>query len=276
MALVSLDGEWLRVNHALCTLIGHDEDALLGMTFQEITHPDDLDADLNLVQQLVDGDIATYDLEKRYVRADGRVVWTVLSVSLVRDDAGQPLYFVSQIQDIHDRKELESDLAHRSLHDPLTGLPNRTLLLDRLAQAADRPRPAGATFAVLFVDVDGFKAVNDDLGHAAGDELLVEVGARLSRTVRGVDTVARFGGDEFVVIAELASPSHADVLARRLTSAVSDPMTLSSGAVVRVGASVGVAVHGSPHDDVESMLTEADADMYRVKRAGREVAAGLA
>ena len=276
MALIDLEGHFLRVNGALCALVGHTAEQLLSASFQDVTHPDDLEADLSLAQQLLDGRITTYDMEKRFIRSDGTVAWALKSMSLVCDDGGQPRYFVSQYQDIAARKEIESTLEHRSMHDQLTGLPNRALLLDRLADAAARPRSGEETFAVLFVDVDGFKAVNDDLGHAAGDEVLIEVGARLSGTVRATDTVARFGGDEFVVVAEVTRAGDAELLATRITEAVSEPVSIHGAVRASVGASVGIAVFGQPNDDVEAMLVEADAAMYRVKRAGREALAGLA
>ena len=275
MGLAALDGRWLRVNPALESLAGYDEAELLTMRFHDITHPDDLDADLSLREQLRDGLVPSFHMEKRYVHKDGSVVWVQISVSLVRDDAGEPAYFVTQVQDIEDRKQLESSLTHRSMHDALTGLPNRSLLVEHLHQATARRRSGDQTFAVLFVDVDGFKAVNDDRGHAVGDEVLVAVGARLSSTVRATDTVARFGGDEFVVIAELAHPDDAAVLSARLEASVSAPLRIG-GEDVHVGASIGVAVHTARHDDVEALLVEADADMYRVKRARREAVAGLA
>ena len=276
MALVDLDGRFLRVNGAFSSLVGRSAERLLDLTFQEITHPDDLDADLTLVEQVLARRIDTYDMEKRFLRPDGTAVWALKSVSLVRDDDGVPRYFVSQFQDIAARKEMESTLEHRSMHDALTGLPNRTLLVDRLTSAAAKSRTGSQTFAVLFVDVDGFKAVNDDLGHAAGDEVLVEVGVRLSAAVRASDTVARFGGDEFVVLAELGHPDDAAALVERITEAMSEPVSIHGAVRVSIGASVGTAVARGTGTDPEALLLEADAAMYRIKRARREVLAGLA
>jgi diguanylate cyclase (GGDEF)-like protein/PAS domain S-box-containing protein len=276
MGLVSLDGRWLRVNQALCRITGYEAGELLEMRFQDITHTDDLEADLSLRQQLRDGRIPSFHMEKRYRAKDGAVVWVQISVSLVLDDEGEPSCFVTQVQDIRERKEVESNLAHRSMHDPLTGLPNRALLVEHLQQATQRRRIGDQTFAVLFVDVDGFKEVNDELGHTAGDEVLVAVAGRLSSALRASDTVARFGGDEFVVIAELAHARDAGLLADRLAEAVSEPIAVDGTGTVHVGASVGVAVHGGGQDDAETLLVRADVDMYRVKRSRKRAVAGLA
>jgi PAS domain S-box-containing protein len=194
MALVGTEGRFLRVNGSLCETLGFPERELLGKTFQEITHPDDLDADLDQVRRMLDGEIRTYQMEKRYFHKEGQVVWALLSVSLVHDEEGEPLYFVSQIQDITERKVLEERLQHRAFHDYLTELPNRQLFMDRLGQALRRTGRRHKRIAVLFMDLDGFKVVNDSLGHQVGDLLLTVVAQRLRRCLRPEDTLARFGG----------------------------------------------------------------------------------
>ena len=149
MALVAPDGHWLRVNRTICEITGYSEDELLGHTFQDITHPDDLDQDVELVQRVIDGELRTYQMEKRYIRPDGEIVWVMLSVSLVRDDAGQPLYFLSQIEDIRERKRAQRELQRLAEYDSLTGLGNRHKLMADLervlapdaVQAPRHPRP---------------------------------------------------------------------------------------------------------------------------------------
>jgi len=164
-------------------------------------------------------------------------------------------------------RRAQQALSHQALHDPLTGLPNRALLLDRLDHAL-RQRHEGSTVAVLFLDLDRFKVVNDSLGHRIGDELLVEVARRLVSSVRPADTVARFGGDEFVIVAESASDDHESVLlAERIAAAIAPPATVG-GHEISLSVSIGIVMAG-PGDDPETLLRDADAAMYRAKERGR-------
>ena len=166
-------------------------------------------------------------MEKRYRHAAGHYIWVLLSVSIVRDEAGSPLYFVSQIQDISEQKLASERLTDLTLHDPLTGLANRVLFADRLAHAVERSRRSKERIAVLFIDFDRFKNVNDSLGHAAGDELLRQAGERMQRAVRPADTIARFGGDEFTVLCEdLGAVNDAGWVADRLSDTLERPFDL--------------------------------------------------
>ncbi|MEY2461921.1 MAG: hypothetical protein QOH64_59 [Acidimicrobiaceae bacterium] len=263
MALVAPDGSFQRVNRSLCELVGLPAEVLSAMTFQEITHPDDLDADLDYVNQMLDGSIEAYSMEKRYFHASGSMVWILLSVSLVRSESGEPLHFISQMQDITARKEMEQKLIELSNHDALTGLPNRRLLDKELA---DRLRSDDGAFAVLFLDLDNLKTVNDTAGHDAGDRVLIESAMRLSSAVQSGDLVARCGGDEFVVIASnVRDASEADVVAERLRAAVERPIAHGHHSLmprVSIGATVARAGEVSPSD----LLARADASMYDVKR----------
>jgi diguanylate cyclase (GGDEF)-like protein len=165
-------------------------------------------------------------------------------------------------------RENERELRHRSLHDALTGLPNRTLLEERLEHAARRAMGSGLTLAVLFVDLDGFKAVNDKFGHHVGDQLLNSVGSRLTDSLRPGDTLARLAGDEFVIVCEdLSDPAQAEQVAERVTAALSKPFSISGQTVV-VSASVGVAYSGGGNDIPKDMLRDADLAMYEAKRSG--------
>ncbi|MEZ5142911.1 MAG: sensor domain-containing diguanylate cyclase [Acidimicrobiales bacterium] len=179
--------------------------------------------------------------------------------------------WIATIDDVTDRRRTESRLAHQATHDPLTGLPNRVLLDDRLHQAAGRLRRDTESVTILFVDLDRFKEVNDAMGHAAGDEVLVEVAHRLRTLVREVDTVARLGGDEFVIVCENLPVEEADGVVARIDAALAVPM-LVRGATVTVGASVGVAHTTDAGVELTELLTVADQDMYRIKVERRHLA----
>ncbi|MGV3757974.1 MAG: diguanylate cyclase domain-containing protein [Actinomycetota bacterium] len=404
VAFVGTDGAFMRVNEALCRILGYGADELMALRFQDITHPDDLDDDLHLVRQVLRGDIDRYTLEKRYLRRDGQVVHVQLDVSLVRDEAGSPLHFISQIQDITERKatldallrteavqrasldaleqgvgmlsmtgdvlllneagerilgysaaemdhrfkhqiwetydEFGGDLpeaerpivktltagepvtdrvlsfrtrsgplvvlrmatqpvhddaggllgvvvafaditeqrrieraereARRRLewqayHDPLTELPNRAFLLEQLE--ARLVKAPGVPVALLYLDLDGFKLVNDTMGHTVGDELLAAVGDRLRSAVREGDVVARFGGDEFVVLAPgVRTRDGATQLAQRLAAALAPPVVLGGG-TVETSASIGVVFERGRSAD--ELLRDADTALYRAKQEGR-------
>jgi len=208
-------------------------------------------------------------MEKRYVTKAGEIVWVHLAVSLASDEQNRPAYFIAQIQDITDRRAAQERLAHRALHDPLTGLPNRDLLMDHLSHALARSARAGTLAAVMFCDLDHFKSVNDTHGHEAGDELLVVVADRLRGVMRPGDSVARLGGDEFVVVAE-GVPDAAAVraLADRVRRALDAPVQIA-GHALHARASIGVVV-ATAEDDARSVLREADAAMYRAKALGRD------
>jgi diguanylate cyclase (GGDEF)-like protein len=168
-------------------------------------------------------------------------------------------------RELHTRRELE----HRAMHDPLTGLPNRELLMDRLSVALARLGRQGTGLGVLFIDLDGFKGINDEHGHEVGNELLVSIAGRLRREVRDGDTVARYGGDEFVVLCEdLVHLDAARPLARRLAEAIGQPVS-AGGHLLAVRASIGVVVEQNPGVSAESLLARADAEMYRVKQRPR-------
>ena len=207
-------------------------------------------------------------MEKRYLRPDGRVVWAELSVSLVRDAEGRPAYAIGQIQDITERRALGERLAHEAAHDAMTGLPNRARFMERLElalQASDDE----AGVAVMFVDLDQFKMINDGLGHAAGDQVLATVADRLRQVLRADDVVARFGGDEFTVLCGgVVDAAAALERAARMTRTIAEPIPLGAGEVF-VTASVGIALSGSGDDSPEALLRDADTAMYRAKAEGR-------
>ncbi len=266
MALVGPDGRWLRVNPALCGITGYKEAELLEKTFQDLTHPDDLDKDLDYLKKMLAGSIRTYQMEKRYYRKNGSLVWIHLSVSMVRDAENAPAYLVSQIQDITDRKAREERLSHRASHDPLTGLANRSQFLERLGLALGGRGASHSRVAVLYLDLDGFKAVNDSLGHEAGDQLLVEVAERLASCLRTGDLAARLGGDEFAVLLEnVRSARQAVTVAERISREMLLPSEVA-GCQTPVTASIGVAFGSSGLSEPAALVKEADEAMYEAKK----------
>ena len=269
IALVSTEGRFLRVNRALCDLTGYAEGELLAKTFQDITHPDDLSADLQHVEEVLAGKISTYQMEKRYFRADGHTIWVLLSVSLMRDEEGEPLYFISQIQDITERKQFERELAHLADHDGLTGLFNRRRFGLELQKELDRTRRHGRSAALLFIDLDNFKLINDSLGHTVGDDLIRTVGTALRDRIRGTDVLARLGGDEFGVLLTETDLKGAETAAGELAQTIRECELVIGGQTVRVTASVGLTLLDDHDGSEDDLLVAADLAMYSAKRAGR-------
>jgi diguanylate cyclase (GGDEF)-like protein/PAS domain S-box-containing protein len=267
MSLVSVDGRFLRVNSSLCKLLGRDEDTLLRLRFRDLTHPDDLDDSNELLKSMLDGTGGDGRLEKRFLRPDGSVVWGLLALALVRDDDGRPRFFISQTEDITDRKNAQREIERMSTIDVLTGLPNRLLLMDRLRHALRLARRSGWLVGVVSVDLDHFKEVNDTYGHEVGDDLLRQVAGRLEAATRMGDTTTRVGGDEFVILCEqVTTTDEVAQVAGRIRAELARPFAVL-GHQVRITASVGVTVGDS--ESSESLLQEADRSMFAAKRSGR-------
>ncbi len=202
-------------------------------------------------------------------RPDGDPVPTLAQILVHRDRSGEPQLYSCVLRDISERKAFEDRLEYEATHDPLTGLPNRALLLDRLEMALARGRRNATSVAVLFLDLDNFKVVNDGLGHSRGDRLLVDIADRLHAAIRPGDTIARFGGDEFVMLCEdLELPEDALTIAKRINHSITDPFRVDETEIF-VGASVGVAFADDPGADPESLIRDADAAMYEAKKRGR-------
>ena len=256
----ALDGGWLRVNRRLCEIVGYQEEELRERTFQDITHPDDLDKDLALLEDTLAGRRRGYQMHKRYLRADGEEIWAQLSVALVSDAEGAPLYFVSHVDDQTDRRELEHRLKVLADRDSLTGLLNRRRFEDDLRRQLARCERHGERAVLAMIDLDGFKAVNDTHGHAAGDAVLRAIGPALAQRVRATETVARLGGDEFAVILLDVDAVGAEAAATGLREAIE-----RAGAAHGVTASVGLAPLQAG-DTSDAALARADRAMYAVKR----------
>ena len=251
-----------HVNDAFCTLVGLRAEQLLGTGWINTIHEDDLDGVIEQVAAALDGD--EVEIKARLVRDDGAIRMTIIRFAHLFTP-GVGAGFVGTIEDITDRLAFEAKLAHQANHDPLTGLPNRTLLAQYVAE---RFTPGAGGLACLFLDLDNFKVVNDSLGHTAGDELLVEVATRLRATVRPGDLVARFGGDEFVVVCEKVDEEAVVALAGRVSEALARPMRLG-GVDIRPYASVGVTVQTDEHAAADELIRDCDIAMYQAKAGGK-------
>jgi diguanylate cyclase (GGDEF)-like protein/PAS domain S-box-containing protein len=233
----------------------------------EVVHPDDR----GMLRRALDEALhrgRPHDLEHRVVRPDGEVRVVHRRAEVVRGEDGEVVRMVGTVHDVTERQALERQLQHQAMHDPLTGLPNRTLLTDRLRQALARAKRRGGEVAVLFMDLDNFKVVNDSLGHRAGDRLLVAASKRVRSVLRPEDTVARLGGDEFVLLLEDADAREAVRVAERVLERLRDPLSLSGRRLV-ITASVGVATGGSGGKYAADLLRDADLAMYEGKRSGK-------
>ena len=270
MAVLALDGRFMEVNAALCEMVDHLEPQLLSISIREMLHADDLDAFDAVFNRLGRGELARLRTEYRLVGRDDRQVWALVVAATVDDADGRPAYVIVQVEDITAHKDAEARLVHQTLHDPLTGLPNRVLLQDRLEHVLARLDRRSESVGVFYLDLDRFKLINDTLGHEYGDRVIAEIGRRLSVAVRPSDTVARLGGDEFIVLAEdLSGRNEASAMADRLRAAVATPIRFG-GADLVPSVSVGVALATGRHCTPEQLLREADTAMYSAKQRGRD------
>ncbi len=263
IAMVGLDGRWLHVNPRLCDLLGYNREELLATDFQSLTHPEDVAGDVAQAQHLLDSGAGSYRIEKRYLHKSGRVVWTLLTVSLMADEDGRPSYFLSQIQDIADRKASEAMLHELAFRDSLTSLGNRRLLVERLTAQLGRRNELPA---LVQVDIDRFQVLNDSFGHAVGDLVLCEVARRLHQLCHAEDLATRVAADSFALLLGHARDD-LEALAERVRLAATFLMAIGDREVA-VAVSVGLVL-AQPGDTPEAVLKAADATMLRAKRKGR-------
>jgi diguanylate cyclase (GGDEF)-like protein/PAS domain S-box-containing protein len=274
MAILATDAEGIisEANRSACQMFGYADEELLGLSVHLLLPPHFRQRHGELMQQFVAGEESERRMSSRGevmgYRKDGSFFPLEASIAKFRN-AGEWLLVIT-MRDITERKKAEEELTRRATHDPLTGLPNRALIRDRLASALQRSRRSGLSVALLFVDLDGFKLINDTHGHLAGDLLLKSVASRLIEQVRPGDTVARLAGDEFVVLCEqVEQPSTMSVLAERINDTLRQPAEFN-GVSLFVTASIGVAIgNGSTHS-ADDLLRFADTAMYAVKEKGRD------
>lgn len=285
MAITSIDMNWLNVNRRLCEMLGYTSEELAKKSWAELTHPDDLEPDVVQFRALLSGERNRYEMDKRLIHKGGNIVYTHLAVACQRKTDKSVEYFMYSIQDITERKLMEEQVRQMAFYDKLTNLPNRRLLEDRMIQVMAASKRSGMYGALMFIDLDNFKPLNDAHGHEMGDLLLIEVANRLRTCVREVDTVSRFGGDEFVVLLnELdtekdESTSQAKVVSEKIRSSLSEPyllairreMNTDTTVEHRCTASIGVALFFNHEASQEEVFRRADAAMYHAKEAGRNL-----
>ncbi len=266
--LSSSDRQIIAVNRAFCQMTGFSEQELIERGWEAITLAEDRPTTFAAFERLWSGELDSVQIERRYRRKDGSVMWGHASVARVADEQGRAEHVIDQVQDISERKQAQQALEHQALHDALTGLPNRVLARDRIDQAILLARRQQSHVALMILDLDHFKEVNDTFGHHAGDQLLRQVGERFAAELRDTDTVARLGGDEFAIVLLSTDVQGAQLVADKLLATLERPF-LIEGQALDVGASIGIAVFPDHAESADSMLRRADIAMYVAKRSRR-------
>ena len=269
MALVGMDGRLVQVNDALCSLLGHERAYLESVDLATITHPDDRAGSLAGPPAPGTNEPTVMRAERRFLHAGGGVIWAAMSTSVMRDAAGAPAHMVCHFVNMTDRRTLEEELRHLAEHDSLTGLLNRRRFARDLAAHMALRRRYGAGGAVLLLDIDRFKSINDDFGHGAGDDAIVAVAAMLRAELRDTDLVARLGGDEFAALLPYADAAAAAEVAERLVEASRRLEAGGRGLTISIGAAELGDCRGLTVDEA---IARADHAMYEAKRLGRNQA----
>lgn len=270
----TVTGRFMRINRKYADIIGYTPPEILSLDFQSISHAGDLEADLINMERLKAGEIREFEMEKRLFHKDGRAIWVKLTVSPMWVPGARPDYHIAVIQDITEHKQAEEQVHQLAFYDPLTRLPNRRLFLDRLQQAQVHSTRHKTNCAILFIDLDNFKTLNDTRGHDIGDLLLIEVAKRLRSSVRSSDTVARLGGDEFVVIIEglsedtVPAAAQAKDIGEKFLASITQPFKLQEFEY-HGSSSIGIRLFHDGETSIDDLLKHADTAMYQAKTAGR-------
>lgn len=269
MAATSATKGMLEVNDALCEMLGYSKEELMCMTWAQFTHTEDLEANEYLFGKVVQGALDEYELDKRLIRKDGEIVYVHIAVRALRNEAGSVDYFVSIINDMTDVRNKQHELEQLGHYDKLTGLPNRALLNDRLEMGLAQVKRTGGSLAVCFMDLDGFKPVNDNYGHDTGDALLVEIAKKILSILRATDTVARLGGDEFILLfPEISGEDECQRMLARVMETIRLPIIVNDHEI-QISASIGIAIYPEDDNDGESLIRHAGQAMYIAKQIGR-------
>ncbi|MEI7612006.1 MAG: diguanylate cyclase [Betaproteobacteria bacterium] len=270
MATTRPNLDWIDINPALCKMLGYSADSLYRMTWAQLCHPDDLLSELAEFDRLLSGEIDEFEMDKRFIHSSGSIVSIDLAVRAVHNPDKTIDYFVVLFEDITERKAAEEKIHELAFYDPLTSLPNRRMLLDRLTHSLAQAKRYERSLAILFLDLDKFKVINDTLGHDVGDELLQEVAVRLKDCVRNGDTVSRQGGDEFIIVlTEITHAHDAASVAEKIIKALNEPVRTEEHEL-NITTSIGIALYPvNGTDDVRELMKKADSAMYDAKAGGR-------
>lgn len=266
---VNLTGNLIFFNDSVCELIGYSRDETTHMNYRTFTNEEMAKKVYQAFNKVYKTGEPTREFDWQIIRKNGESRYIEASVSVRKDLSGNVVGFKGIIRDITERKQIHQQLNHMATHDALTSLPNRTLFMDRLQIALAQSKRKKNKLAVMMLDLDHFKDVNDNLGHIIGDKLLKEIGDRLTSILRHNDTVARFGGDEFVILlSDLEREEYAAGVAKVILKALQKPFLLADHEIV-TNASIGIAMFPDDCEDMESLLKKSDTAMYSVKTTGR-------
>ncbi len=269
MALVDTEGRFFELNRTFEKMLGYGPGELDGSLFREITHPEDIELSIDKYRAMIGGDCDHYELKKRYLHKDGRTIWGLLSVSVVRGSGDAPIYSISQIQDVTESHAMSERLSYQASHDALTGLVNRREFERRVELAIRASAEEKCEHALCYMDLDQFKIINDSCGHVAGDALLKQLGSILKTKVRRSDTVARLGGDEFGILIERCPSEEARKIAEAALDAIRTFRFSWEDKTFSVGASIGLVPITSGDETVTDLLRLADSGCYAAKDHGR-------
>ncbi|MEL6879253.1 MAG: EAL domain-containing protein [Cyanobacteria bacterium J06607_10] len=269
MTILDLGGGFLSANQSFCEAVGYEERELIMLTFTDLTHPEDVPLLRSLGEKLLSGEQQHFQVETRHWSKNEKPLHVGLTVTMVRDSQQRPICFLLQVVNLTEQKWMEAQLRHRDFYDGLTGLANRALFVNRVEQAIIRlERNASNQCAVLFLDLDRFKVINDSLGHNIGDQLLSALAGRLESCIRRCDTLARLGGDEFaILLEEIDGLEDALAVCDRVHNSLKTPFKLGSYEVF-ANISIGVVCSSVGYEKSSDLLRNADTALYRAKGQG--------
>lgn len=269
MTILDLEGRFLSANQSFCDAVGYEEYEIIAQSFTDLTHSEDIPVLMALGRELLSGKRQHFQIETRHQTKQEKLLHVGLTVTIVQDNQQRPICFLLQVVNLTERKWMVEELRHRAFYDGLTGLANRALFVDRVEQAVVRlERNSDVQCAVLFLDVDRFKVINDSLGHSIGDQLLNALSKRLKSCIRRCDTLARLGGDEFAILLEgITGLDEALMVCDRIHTTLKRPFKLSSYEVF-ANISIGVVCSDIGYEQSSDLLRNADTALYRAKGQG--------